>query len=333
MKTRYLFLAALLLAAAGCDDNDNGGGNPGISVWELSHRDYLLLRGNVSETVESLTEEGEEPFVICETKFDAAGRLTLSNTTGMEFDAPAATYASRSTWISPEAVAYRYDPQGRMIRVEVYALGEPDPTTYEISYGTHTRYVPVPFRFADKPLWLLRGVSAITGSDGYSLRCDGTTASAETAETWEGKHVSTVAFEGDYPVRIETTTQQRGETLMTTTTEYTWGAAGRLLRSSEQMTDAASGDKQTTLTEYDPSLLLSPLRTTVTVNGETSYVFTYTYFGNGLPGTGSYTEGQGFLETPFEKNYSGEDAHGNWTRCTTTSMDSPITTDRKISYF
>lgn len=330
MKTRNFLLAALLLAAAGCSDSD-GGQAPARSVWDLSHRDYLLLRNNVSHVEESVTEEDEEPFTLCEMQFDAAGRLTLYNTTGMEPDA--GTFAVRSAWISPEAVRYEYDPAGRMIRAEVYALGEAEPTVYRIGYGTHGLYVPVPFRFADKPLWLLRGVSTITGSDGYSLRCDGETASAETAETWEGKRLMTITFKDDYPGRSVTTVTQGGETLFTTTVDYRWDRAGRLLRSSEEVAYTDGSGTQTEVIEYDHALLLSPLRKTASVDDETAYVFVWTYFGNGLPGTGSYVEGQGFTDTPFEKSYSGEDAHGNWTRCATSSDGITSTTTRTIAYF
>lgn len=332
MKTHYLFLAALLFTAAGCSDSD-GGGNSCVSVWDISHRDYMLLHGNVSHVAEFFSEEGEEPFMLSEAKFDAAGRLTWYNTTGMDYSIGTEASSTRSAWISPEAAAYEYDLAGRMSRVEIHALGEEEPTVYEIAYGAHGLYVPVPFHFADKPLWLLRGVTRITGSDGYSLECDGKTAASESPETWEGKKRTTIAFDGDYPAHEVTTTAQDDEVLFTTTIDYEWDSFGRLLRSSEKMADAASGDSQATVVDYDHTLLLSPMRTTVSVNGETSYVFVCTYFGNGLPGTGDYTQGRGFSEMPFEKNYSEEDAAGNWTRCATTSDGMTNTTTRTITYF
>lgn len=340
MKKSYLILLAGLLLA-GCSDGDGCKNNgPESSVWELSSADYLLLKGKVSQVVETSTDTSnpDDPYTmtLLDARFDASGRIVSYNPTGVDFSESAQSLSTRAGWEISSACEFAYDGLGRMNSVVSHTLGELTAITYQITYGDHQSYVPVPFVVMDKPLWLLRGVTAITGSDGYTLQCDGVTATADYPEGWSGKRQVSVFFEGEYPARSVSVTTLRGETTQTATTTYTWGANGRLMRTSV-VTQIPEEEPSTEVVEYDARLLCSPVRKSFSSGGEVQAEIAYDYHGNGLPSAARYPVGSEseWFGQPFTMEYSDEDAQGNWLKCKKIipGEDTLVTViDRTITY-
>lgn len=334
MKKSCLTLLAGL-ALAGCSDHDGEGPKtPDKSVWELPHTAYMLLAGDVASAEEYFSDDSDpdDPYTLTllQAEFDASGRLTFYNPiVGYDPREEAqAAPATRSWGVASEACEYSYDAQGRMTGVVRYAGGET--STYRITYGGHGCYVPVPFPVMDKPLWLLRGVASVTGSDGYTLAFADGTMNADYPETREGKQRLTVRFSGDYPAQSVLTNSVGGAVASTETTDYTWGSEGRLLRTVETVV-SDGGDETRTIVEYDPKLLYSPVRKSVFTDETLSSELVYEYHADGLPGGVRYTVGGGFDPT-YTKEYSDPDTHGNWRRCVTTTDGETSPTERKIVY-
>lgn len=338
-KSYFILLAGAFLA--GCSDGDGGKNNgPESSVWELSAADYLLLKGKVTHVVETSTDNStpDDPYTmtLLDARFDASGRIVSYNPTGVDYSEPAPIHSTRAGWESPSACEFTYDGLGRMDRVVSHTLGELEATTYTITYGDHQCYLPVPFAVMDKPLWLLRGVTAIAGSDGYALQCDGKSATADYPESWSGRRQVVTSFKGDYPARSVAVTTQRGETTQTVTTTYGWGADGRLLRTSA-VTELPEEDPSTEVVEYDTRLLCSPVRKSFSSGNEVLSEIAYDYHGNGLPSAARYIQGSEseWFGQPFTMEYSDEDAQGNWLKCKKTIPSEEVIVtliDRTIDY-
>lgn len=322
MKKYLVLLLSTLFFAVSCSDdinNDPGPGHKPTSVWDLSHRDYLLLKGNVAHIEEQFTDmtDPEDPYTInlLTAELDNAGHVTLYNPTGEDLSV-ASQRRTRGWGPAADAFIYTYDAQGRMTKVSRYTLGEPDAVTYLISYGDHKDYIPMPFAVMDRPIWLLQGVTEVTGSNGYTLHYADGVANESYPAVWGGQKQVITSLYQHYPLQSITLTFVNQEQVSRATTNYTWGEAGNLL-ATNMLTVKPEEVSTREVVIYDSRFPYGPQEKSIYEGEEQVVRLVYLYYTDGELFSVRYAKGQEseWFGDAFTKEYTDLDANGNWLKC------------------
>ena len=75
-------------------------------------------------------------------------------------------------WIGVEMnqFGYEYAPNGNMSKATITSVGE-EVNTYLLSYGTHSRYIPLPFQVGNMDFTVVKGLTAVQ-SNQSGFTCD-----------------------------------------------------------------------------------------------------------------------------------------------------------------
>lgn len=344
-----MLAATAALAAMGCSNDDGStpsqGGKTEFDTY--THAQLLKLEGRVKQVKMTYQVAEEESLLKLDASFDAQGRCTSYDPTGLEFEpeATAKRKATRGWGVSFAHYTYTYDAQGRMSSVTKNEVGS-DPIVYEITYGTHKALVVAPFPLGDITPFMLRGVSRIAATN-YELTCDGETAVETAAAIGWGASITQTgwAYKGSRPVHGMTTVYARledgkkGEELRHIETAYTY--QGDWISKSEQTTtepiDEQTFSTRKSSTQYSTTWPCTPLSREVTSDdGQESYRIEFAYMENGQPKSAKIVSGMSFNEEEFEQHYLTYDEAGNWTRALRTSTESSgaeFVVDRTLSYY
>lgn len=320
MKINWLlvFMPVLLLAC----ENDPEGSPSGPDIpsgevndtlfWDMPHTRFMGLNGAVASCIQiGLDEEGVEA-VRATLEFDTCGHLVGYDPLGLSATQGITTY--EIGWIDPTTYRYEYNEKGQLIRAISEVMGE-EPVTYQLTYGDHGHYVPLPFALGAVPFFLVRDLVRVEGG-GVVYTCDGKQAVYST-ESWTGTTSVVFGFDGDYPVKCTETMYRNTDTSRIRITNYVFGEKGELRSSSERTTYPGEEQYDGVELTYLPGFWLLPSVEVLYLDGEedTRYKYEYDAAGNLL--SKSYVRGEG-TENPVagkeETNvYAGEDQYGNWT--------------------
>ncbi len=319
----YILALMLCLVIASCDDEKPGTDEPGngggseieTSFWEHTHAALAGLKGavdRVTETTYALEGGAEiEPVVQLDMSFDAGGRMTFYNATGMEPEVP----ETRGVWQTLAYYAYRYDENGRMIQATVTPVGDV-PVVYHLTYAEHTQYVPLIFPLGSMEFFPVKGLKSIVSEDGtVSYSFDGVKASYKQ-EMWTGDVEMVYSYTEDspYPSQKAVTTSRGAEILSMETTVYTYGEQGRLAKTDVRVLE---GEEETlrTITNYVGEQSLLPLSVRMDAGGF-RMDWDYTYTDEFALQRVEYTENRGSEEEVTDREvyeYTSVDGNGNWT--------------------
>lgn len=340
--TKILFYSILLLSFISCSDSDRDEETPITSIWSGSHLELLDLKGSVMElscyisdgSVEDdpNTSENESYIPFVRERFNSLGQLIYYNTTSFDSTSePIVQSRIDDGFIVPMAIYnYMYDSESRLVSVEMYDVGKYGlvdaleyPIVYDIVYGDHELYVPVPFSVGGLPIFLLRGVESIVADEptlgtSYSLICDGEVAQESSAGGgWmDPPKTATYTFENNYPSKVTTSTTLNNQLLSSVVEVYRWSDRGSL-RSVER--ELSSGDLEMAIVteEINYTDLLKPLAHIWQLDGVQDASFNYRYT-DGLPVKGAYLKSADFptlgeyAPIPFTWEYKDFDQEGNW---------------------
>lgn len=239
---------------------------------------------------------------------------------------------------------YRYDTDGRLTEIRLSEWGADMPMSFRLTYGTSTRYVPLPCPLGTCPFFLVQGVSTITaeGRDFSMTEESNELLYTTQQQTWRGTAVEQTRYvyeaNADYPSQSITTTTLRGIEQTRTETQYEFADDGTLQTTRSTRFENGSAVHGTTCRYRTGSLLLPASKNVIPAEGA-SYTLTYAYdpHGNPVSITRSTEEEAPQAETTV---YESHDAEGNWTVniATTSSLVDPshndaiVRTERTIAY-
>lgn len=342
------------LFASGCsDDNTPGPGKPGNTdktEWErFTHAQLLKFKGGVKQARMFYTFAEEEAILKLDIAFDAQGRCTVYDPTGIEFSDESAVYglATRDWGVASTRYTYSYDAAGRMIRVTRYEVGA-DPVVFVITYGGHNAFVIAPFPLGDITPFMLQGVASITSAN-YELICDGTTATQIAAVIgWPRSSIdeTTWTYETTLPVKAETTTVSiqpdgsRGEVISRAETSYTYRKnwLNRVETTTTTILDEETSAVEKATTEFSAEWPCTPVFREISGNDpDLNFRIEFTYMDNGQPKSAKIVSGQSFTEEEFEQHYVDYDNAGNWIKAVRTLIQGEDKTEayveRTLNYY
>lgn len=374
MKKR-LFYFVVLLSIVSCEHKEGCGGDRVCSsIWDnLDLRAVSGLRADVEEVVcyindgnseddPSTPDVDESQIRSMYQKFNGKGQLIAYNPTPIDVEdlAPMGVVSGRINdgfGQSTASYKYSYDGLGRIVEVEMYdiAIFGLEPVTYSISYGNHGVYIPAPFAVGVLPVYLLKGVVSIESSFGYSMECDGESATEiypslgwvsparRSVHEIIDRYTRSIVFEslmsGD----------DGGDVVVNRTVEkYFWSDNGLLESVFVKITNPASGgDVSEESTEevitYSKVDMFKVLNHVWSINGTTDALYYYKYNQQLLPIEGAYRTGESYPNlgyyppVPFMWKYLKFDSSGNWTEKSQSLLhddyESVITWKQSLRYF
>lgn len=330
-----IYIWMMLFAGAFVACSDDGAETPAPPsgerkpVWEeYSHARLMRLQGAVRSAREYFTDQ-EAEVVQLTVSFDASGRCTSYNPTGIEPDAVTYGWGQEAVWFD-----YRYDASGRMSEVTRYAVGA-DPQVYTITYGTHESYIPAPFPLGNIEPLMLRGVVRIE-SDGYLLTSNGQSAeSQETTGGWFSHDISTsIVIADGLPVSARSVWVQREEEIKRVEITYTY--SDNWLSECRVTTRVPEEEDQVETTGYSSQWPCSPVFREITQGQSATQLLRveYSYTENGLPKDAVYTVGIPLdANEEFKQWYNSYDAQRNWTSSTKEVDGTELVLSRVLSYY
>lgn len=305
-KILYLFVLVFLMA---CEDSDTP--SPKSLFWEHSHASLMGLKGDVRRVVESTylldALPGEEENKI-EYTFNASGRLTYYNPTGIE-------PATSTRWVGVASVvySYQYDSFGRMVEALVTELGEL-PRSYTLTYGEHDCYVPLIFPVGPLPFFLVKGLVSIESSDGLVSYQFKENKASYSQSSWGGVTETVYEYEPGqpYPLSERIILTRNGDLLETTTTRYTFNADGALLSTVMDRVDGESNETLEHTTLHYRSGKFPQIASKTMVSGSDSFEWEHTYDSKDLP-LGALCKINGIYADKEESySFTSFDDRGNW---------------------
>lgn len=342
----YMTVCLALAAIAGTGCSEKEGPDPQYNprpVWETYSHARLMKFSGVVQQVTTVEGTGEESNTLLDARFDGSGRLLSYNPTGIELEpeqmAPVTRWGVAVTWFD-----YAYDTTGRLTSVTKYEVGA-DPEVFTITYGTHTSYIPAPFPLGDIEPFMLRGVTRIQSTAGYTMTCNGSTATATQSRTWPPVlSETTLTISRGVPANaltIEYANQGgvKGEERSRTETSYTYERNWLVgMESAKTYSDGDGSDDYRLVTQYSTEwpCTLSVRERYLGQSQTPEFRIEYRYAENGQPLGAAYTigtyEGE-FFEQPFEQRYTNYDEKNNWITAIRTVDATEIPLTRTLTYF
>lgn len=286
---------------------------------EQPHSYFLGLKGNirqVEETTNINIDSEWETSGICFTQFTADGNISFYDPTGLSLDNGIYKQQNKR-WIGVEMNQFRYEytPNGNMSKATITSIGE-EVTTYLLNYGTHSRYIPLPFQVGNLNFTFAKGLTDVQ-SNQNGFVCDIQETHAKYTlftnmwrDTWrtETTYVYNEGAVLPASCTVTDTSESEGE-VSKEHTNFTFSQDGRLTASTTKRYEYGTLI-ETEYKQYHPTL---PHKVTqreiVLANGDRS-TWTYRYEEHGWQSSITRTDTDDTYTEIYL--YPRIDAHGNW---------------------
>jgi hypothetical protein len=337
-----------------CNEQEPIAPSNGSSVfWNQPHSTFMGMKGHVQEIQEThyFEEEG------CWYEGDVS-RLTFSPEGHITAYQPT-VFTETGTWTASAQPSlpskrsfserlcdytYHYEHQ-RLTGITINEWGADMPVVFHLTYGTSSRFIPLPCPLGTQAFFLIQGIATIT-ADGidFTMEQEGNTlVYTMKQQTWRGTLVEQTSYEYEagthYPTRSTTTTTLRDIEQTRTETLYTFAPGGALQTTQSTTFENSSATGSTTCRYRNGSLLLPSSRNIVPAEGATyTLLYEYDRYENLVSVTRSAEGETAQAETILYESY---DAAGNWTTSFASQSsqvdpnhnDATIRTERSIRYY
>lgn len=321
MKLSAVILCFSVLALYGCDSEEPPytPETPTKPYHEQPHSYFLGLKGNIRQIEEStyISIDGEwETSGICLTQFTADGNISFYDPTGLSLENGIYKQANKR-WIGVEMnqFGYEYAPNGNMSKATITSVGG-EVNTYLLSYGTHSRYIPLPFQVGNMDFTVVKGLTAVQ-SDQSGFTCDiqdtyvkYTLVTNVRRDTWLTETTYSYNEGAVLPASCTVTeTSEREGEVSREHTAYTFSEDGRLTASQTERYEYGTLI-ETENRQYHPTLAHKVTqREIVHSNGDCS-TWEYRYEEHGWQSSITRTDADDTYTELYL--YPRIDAHGNW---------------------